>query len=444
MGNTVTLVGFCEAKPNMVIASPYTSTIEDAEGGGDAGTPYTGKYDQSVHDKIVRDANTVTYRHPYGSATLRQPTALRPLRRLVTGNQVVYDDEDFHGRPSSDSSSQSYDNDKESKRNKNQRIWCFQCTYIRNIIHRIRERLVSIDSQSKLVRYPLYGAYVILAYAYFGHVEGILGHCGWFMGLVLLVYTHYALQKHAWNEAWETFVFNYQFKYEEKVLPFCNKYGKFIQAFFILASITLIYALYHVIRTADESITLQRFDRIYAQDGDPGVNFSAPSSEFTCRELRSGAVSSGDTFATMIRRAHKAMDIDERLLCTCAPMFGIRRQHMTLRVRDEDASGGESHHSHPQQLVEVFNAYADVGYAKEHSVGRRYMREKQRKLFPERSELYKVLRNDTIKLIFQNKDTSCSRSSIILHKDEAYCVQACLDLMQGITIYDKGMLISNL
>jgi hypothetical protein len=203
----------------------------------------------------------------------------------------------------------------------------------------------------------------------------------------------------------------------------------------------------------------------YARAGEDAVHFNVSSRKISCRELRRGALSYDDASAaatttdatagqplpmrtlSLTRLRHYAeymlLHSPQRPACTCAPMFGARRRHVAVMQRVENIVEAVLHMYNPRLDEAWFAAWGgmeagDVASGGGGGVSGRHalVREDQRMLFPARTERVKVVRANGVRVVFVNE--SCAGNAIVLLKESAWCVQACLDLLDGISVYDRG------
>ena len=173
-----------------------------------------------------------------------------------------------------------------------------------------------------------------------------------------------------------------------------------------------------------------------ARDGAPGVDFTLNSSEFLCSELKTGILNT--TLGNSTSMIATSIDLLEpyaeqymraeylQLRCVCAPMFGLRRRHIAVRVG--------------ARLVHLYNAEMDTQWRPDnYSPDTEYsiVPERQTKMFPNRTDYVDNLRRNDIRVQFRQTE-NCAKRAVTLHAEDAYCVQQCLDLFRGVTVYDRA------
>jgi hypothetical protein len=170
----------------------------------------------------------------------------------------------------------------------------------------------------------------------------------------------------------------------------------------------------------------------YARDGEPHVNVTARSIAFTCHELRTGVLAvRGDdgfaqlTYAELLAAAQYALQHEPHVPCVCAPMFGKRRRHVALRLE----AGG---------IMHLYNVERDVPPPDAPPPTFTRLNEQQRAMFPARTELVQNVRLDELYVRYDTE--TCARAALVVRRDPAWCVQKCLDLFDGISVYERARL----
>ncbi len=199
----------------------------------------------------------------------------------------------------------------------------------------------------------------------------------------------------------------------------------------------LIYLTEKPVEHVEEELQQSEIRLQLARNGTPGVDFALTSSEFLCSELKTGILDTGLSNSTSMIAT--SIDLLEpyaeqymraeylKLQCVCAPMFGLRRQLITVRVG--------------QRLVHMYNPEMDRTWRPEHySPDTEYsvVPEWQSRLFPNRTDSVENLRRNYIRVQFRQTE-NCGKRAVILHAEDAYCVQQCLDLFRGVTVYDRAL-----
>jgi len=204
---------------------------------------------------------------------------------------------------------------------------------------------------------------------------------------------------------------------------------------------------------------------MYVREGQPGVLLNVSSLSVDCAEIRSGLftmskaapkipIASGDTMAAaaaaaahtydstydgtpdpslarLMMNAHTALDREQdTMLCVCAPMFGKRRRYVAVRA------GNVS-------VVHMFNPRLDQTdwWLAQNRPAPDYMvvPESQTRMFPDRvnTPIVKNVRSRLIRVEYNTHDV-CSRVIIEIANERAYCVQVCLDLLDGVSVYERA------
>ena len=188
----------------------------------------------------------------------------------------------------------------------------------------------------------------------------------------------------------------------------------------------------------------------YARQGEEAVHFTERSLPISCRELRTNILHYTASVApeTVVRLPMRELSLSKlrgyaeymllhahvRDVCTCAPMFGARRRHVALRRSMGDIAERVVHMYNPELDTAWFRTWRGVN----DDPTTRYAlnSEQQRVLFPEREGTVKVIRANAVRVQFMNE--SCAQNVVTLEGTHAWCVQSCLDLLDGISVYDKG------
>jgi hypothetical protein len=170
----------------------------------------------------------------------------------------------------------------------------------------------------------------------------------------------------------------------------------------------------------------------YARSGVDGVRFDRPVEDLTCGEIESAMVQrvrrrGEPTLFDDVRHSMRTLLDQDELSCICAPMVGSHRNFALVR------SG--------QVVIDLYNVYHDqewdgrIDDVTSLDVRERVrVSESQEHLFPGRSEPVKKVRLQNVRLVYL--DNECTTQSIVLRKSHARCMQVCVDLMQGRSIYD--------
>lgn len=161
----------------------------------------------------------------------------------------------------------------------------------------------------------------------------------------------------------------------------------------------------------------------WARHGQADVNFSAPSAEVTCEEVQGGYSASlhRHSFAKLRRTAEKMLSPPNDQPCVCSPMFGARVRLLSLREEK-----GRVRHAYNPAIDETWDGPRS----------RSYVSESQRMLFPGIAEPVENVRRNAVRVVY--RDGNCKRQALVARDKHAWCVQQCLDLMEGVTVYGKA------
>lgn len=183
----------------------------------------------------------------------------------------------------------------------------------------------------------------------------------------------------------------------------------------------------------------------FAKESDDNVDFNRPSRRLTCAEQQSGFIENSTMTLSKILHFSEAaltgtVDRDiPPLPCSCAPLFGQNLDILSLKninsaPEKEKTTPGENN-SKNQQFIHAFHIRLDPAPGSEQVV----VEENQDFLFDaERPRgTIRIKRYSNI-ILHYNEMKTCRQATPIQLKDQyAFCAQACLDLIQGITI-DKS------
>lgn len=178
----------------------------------------------------------------------------------------------------------------------------------------------------------------------------------------------------------------------------------------------------------------------WARAGQAGVDFSAVSAEVTCGELETGSLARTVSPAEEPSLARLRAYADHVLAgsgpdtppCVCAPMFGTRRQYLALR---QPARPGAVTHMYNPAIDGLWDGHLPDG-RRPASTGRSLVSESQQMLFPGRAGPVENVRQNAIRLTY--RDESCHARAVVLQTESAWCVQVCIDLMAGVTVYQRA------
>jgi len=170
----------------------------------------------------------------------------------------------------------------------------------------------------------------------------------------------------------------------------------------------------------------------YARHGHHGVDLTRVSAELSCAELSSGAVrrphAAEEPSLGRVRDTAEALMHADALACLCAPMVASWRRYVAVRTADDT-------------IVHAYNPAIDrdwdgsIDASTRIDVGVAEVDENQRQLFPERHRGDVTLeRRTAVRLTY--RDVECAAAAIVVQRHRAYCVQACIDLLDGRSVYD--------
>jgi len=172
----------------------------------------------------------------------------------------------------------------------------------------------------------------------------------------------------------------------------------------------------------------------YARSGVDGVRFDRPVEHLTCSEVEGGLVQrqrrrGEPTMLDDVRMRMRSLLDQDELSCICAPMVGSHRSLALVRSA--------------RSVITMYNVEVDsqwdgrIDDTTQLDVdARSRVSESQEHLFPGRSEPVKKVRWNNVRLIFI--DDQCATQSVVLRKKPARCMQSCVDLMGGRSIYDDS------
>ena len=247
-----------------------------------------------------------------------------------------------------------------------------------------------------------------------------------------------------------------------------NRIGKYVVA---CICGTLVVAALIVALTSDrDAYVRDPALPSYARHGEEDVHFNESSLPISCRELRTNILHYPDTSGTAaaadakkrgitidttttIRKEGDVASMRElslsklrgyaefmllhahvRDVCTCAPMFGARRRHIALQRSSGDIAERVVHMYNPELDTAWFKTWRGING----DLTTKYAlnSEQQRVLFPGREGTVKVVRANAVRVQFMNE--SCAQNSVLLEGAHAWCIQSCIDLLNGISVYDKN------
>lgn len=234
-----------------------------------------------------------------------------------------------------------------------------------------------------------------------------------------------------WRQRWkarrEIFWLQYEDKYEVRVNK-CLAWTKTVVAAIASLCVLCMLIAYGWAYTSPEDAVLSE-GRVYVYDGQEGVDLRAHSAPFTCQELQAGVYDDNLAVASLEAKSEAVLlQEDPGVPCLCAPMFGIRRQHMCLR-------GGNDTVLHLYNAVpdEDWTGLTELPRAERKSL----VRQGQPQLFPRMHDKHvKVVRDNAMRLIYM--DATCQHRALVARLNLAWCIQACMDLFVGVSVYDKA------
>jgi hypothetical protein len=178
---------------------------------------------------------------------------------------------------------------------------------------------------------------------------------------------------------------------------------------------------------------VERIRPMYARHGHDGVDLRRPATELACAEITSGVVhvTTGSKELASLERARAAAEHfivhDDALRCVCGPMFRLTRRYVAIRT-----SSTTLVHAYNPTIDRAWDGALDDGTRV--NVTDMLVVENQRMLFPERTADVNVVRASAIRITY--RDSTCSTAALVLQQAHAYCVQACVDLLDGRSVYD--------
>lgn len=178
----------------------------------------------------------------------------------------------------------------------------------------------------------------------------------------------------------------------------------------------------------------------------PGTNYTAgPSTDMTCTELREALA------ATAVPRALEASErvllAGDGLQCVCAPMFGLRRRHLAvLFPATADAEPDGDNNNDTATVRHLFNVHLmaepPAGQPPQQPFYHR-VPEHQRMMFAAAGpDFVHNVRVNAVWLAYMAapSDNGCKTGAMLLTDYAAYCAQACLDLYDGVSVYQRATL----
>jgi len=208
-----------------------------------------------------------------------------------------------------------------------------------------------------------------------------------------------------------------------------------LRRFFCCASILCVFLVVWATSTSDQTAFVHDEMRpSYARHGTDSVNLSVPSVEIQCSDVRSRVfrpLNDGrrdELSFDVIRQAAVYLVREDQLPCICGPMVGAPRRYAAIAMDETTIL-----HLHNPKIDRTWDG--SVGELTRLDVNARsIVTENQRMLFPDRAESVDVVRFNSLRLAYQ--DDECRAASLVLRDAHAWCMQACLDLFEGKSVYD--------
>jgi len=160
----------------------------------------------------------------------------------------------------------------------------------------------------------------------------------------------------------------------------------------------------------------------YARHGHNGVDLTRAASDVSCDEMRTGL--------GRLRFAIESLIRADQLSCACAPMIGVSRRYIAVRTSNTSID-----HMYNPSLDATWDGVVDASTRIE--LSQSLVTENQRMLFPERVAAVTVVRANAVRLAY--RDADCRTAALVLRDEHAWCVQACMDLLAGYSVYDRAV-----
>ena len=197
----------------------------------------------------------------------------------------------------------------------------------------------------------------------------------------------------------------------------------FKRAMFLL---TILLAVLIGVRAASNE------DRFFVDDdlrpsfvhhGYNGCDLTIKAPAFDCDELELRHIDRQQRISTIDRLFEfSAHFLASGMKCVCAPMFGMSRRHVAINAND----GGST-------PLHMFNPDLTI----DRTSGTTTLRERQPTLFPD-ANVTSVLNARYNTLTVSYLDLACNAMTATVHRDRAWCIQVCVDLLDGHSVYDRG------
>lgn len=184
-----------------------------------------------------------------------------------------------------------------------------------------------------------------------------------------------------------------------------------------------------------------------------GANMSAISSMLHCTDITNdkvyGGVQMGYFAASHLHKiAREFLERDPSVACACAPRFGYRVQYAAVRQSNDTL--GPLLHMHNLARVDRSASAADGSGAAVIKGTLRFMSQRRKVAETMRanfkpndphvlpSDVVVNERDDEIEVTYMNE--KCVNKRHLFRRYVSWCLQACLDLFNGVTVYDKRRL----
>lgn len=149
--------------------------------------------------------------------------------------------------------------------------------------------------------------------------------------------------------------------------------------------------------------------------------YKTPAHPVNCHQSHSPDALGMNISVSLLGRSLERILWEEKAPCICAPMTGVLLQYVV--VRDQDTFSESSVHlMNPEKISLPMLTSSETRAVLETS-----------ELYPDR-EPRRVKRQNKIRVKYQ--DAACETQTYMMRKHEAYCMQSCLDMMNGTSIYD--------
>ena len=233
------------------------------------------------------------------------------------------------------------------------------------------------------------------------------------------IYT-YAADWSLWRE--ETAQW-YEERWEQRVRA-CQTYTWYVLVLMALVVLTVFVLSGASLLTSDQGAVI---DSLAVWAVSPTYNYSQVARPLTCQELQQHTLHDNYSFAQLHTSLARGFAQEPDTPCACAPMVGVPVQHIVLRLPLGAAQRNDSLHMYNIEPIALRN------------ISKALVTEAQRRLFPSHAETVQVIRNTTVRFVYRKDDDDCPLKAITVTGADAFCLQACYDLLHGKSVYDVAV-----